>query len=410
MILTKGCMTVADDPNTHPATLVDPDNNGYVNNRGLSRKHLFAAVDASLARLGLDYIDLYQCHRFDPDTPIEETMDALHDLVKSGKVRYIGMSSCYAYQFHRMQSYAISMKQTRFVSMQNFYNPIYKEEDREMMPTLDLFGVGSIPWSPLARGFLTRPHAQQDTVRAETDRNYGRFIGIGGDRRSLWLCTPLTSVDPVQEVALNAINKAIEKIALARGNSMAQIALAWQYQHKTVSAPIVRRSLHVVEPSLTLPRSARPSSTRSSSWPTRPRSSSPARRSSPSTRPTSLAASWVTRRKFGRSWSWIDRGEMNERCARPCCPLRRAWPVDAGRKPRETPLLGLTFAPRLVAFCRRPSPAPASAAPRPVVGQARYIFLISPLAMSVAPNPNRCALSPRSGSRLTLRLGPAKSA
>lgn len=101
-------MTVADDPNLHPSKLANPDQKGYVNNHGLSRKHIFAAVDASLERLGVDYIDVLQCHRFDPETPIEETMDALHDIVKSGKVRYIGMSSCWAWQFHQMQAYAKS--------------------------------------------------------------------------------------------------------------------------------------------------------------------------------------------------------------------------------------------------------------------------------------------------------------
>ena len=112
-------MTVADTPGTHPSKLADPDQKGYVNRHGLSRKHIFAAVDASLERLGLDYIDVLQCHRFDHDTPIEETMDALHDVVQSGKVRYIGMSSCYAYQFHQMQAYAKSRKQTAFISMQD---------------------------------------------------------------------------------------------------------------------------------------------------------------------------------------------------------------------------------------------------------------------------------------------------
>lgn len=119
VILTKCFMTVADDPNTHPSKLQNPDQKGYVNRHGLSRKHIFAAVDASLDRLGLDFIDVLQCHRFDPDTPIEETMDALHDVIQSGKVRYIGMSSCYAYQFHAMQAYAKSKGQHGFISMQD---------------------------------------------------------------------------------------------------------------------------------------------------------------------------------------------------------------------------------------------------------------------------------------------------
>lgn len=138
VILTKCCMVVAKDPNTHPATMTDPDNQGYVNCRGLSRKHIFEAVKASLNRLQLDYVDMLQCHRFDPETPIEETMDALHDVVKLGYARYIGMSSCYAWQFAAMQNYAISKGQTAFVSMQNFHNAIYREEEREMMPTLEV--------------------------------------------------------------------------------------------------------------------------------------------------------------------------------------------------------------------------------------------------------------------------------
>lgn len=151
-------------------------------------------------------------------------MDALHDIVKLGWVRYIGMSSCYAYQFAAMQNYAKSKNQTMFVSMQNFYNPIYREEEREMLPTLRMFGTGCIPWSPLARGYLTRPFADQSTTRANTDRNYGAFIGMG---------------IPATEVALQSINSAIEKIAAARGKSMAQITLAWQYANKDITAPIV---------------------------------------------------------------------------------------------------------------------------------------------------------------------------
>ncbi|QRW01648.1 aldo/keto reductase family protein [Ceratobasidium sp. AG-Ba] len=130
-------------------------------------KHIFESVKHSLERLQLDYVVL-QCHRFDPDTPIAETMHALHDVVKAGYARYLGMSSCYAYQFQAMQNYAIANNLTPFISMQNHYSLVYREEEREMMPTLKMFGVGSIPWSPLGRGFLTRPLGQQSS-RAQTD-------------------------------------------------------------------------------------------------------------------------------------------------------------------------------------------------------------------------------------------------
>src|SRR6476469_9723928 len=125
------------------------------NGRGLSRKHILASIDASLERLGLDYVDLYQTHRWDPRTPIEETMEALHDVVKSGKARYIGASSMYAWQFAKAQHAADRHGWTRFVSMQNYYNLVYREEEREMNPLCLDMGVGLIPWSPLARGFLT---------------------------------------------------------------------------------------------------------------------------------------------------------------------------------------------------------------------------------------------------------------
>ncbi|KAF5318837.1 hypothetical protein D9619_010762 [Psilocybe cf. subviscida] len=148
----------------------DPDTLGYANRHGLSRKHIFESIKLSLERLQLDYVDVLQCHRFDPDTPIAETMHALHDIVKAGYVRYVGMSSCWAWQFHAMQNYAINNNLTPFISMQNHYNLIYREEEREMYPTLKLLGVGSIPWSPLARGLLSRPFdAQKDSTRSKTD-------------------------------------------------------------------------------------------------------------------------------------------------------------------------------------------------------------------------------------------------
>src|SRR5471032_2199701 len=142
------------------------------NDRGLSRKHLFDAIDGSLMRLGTDYVDLYQIHRFDCDTPIEETLEALHDIVQSGKVRYLGASSMYAWQFMKMLATADAHGWTRFVSMQNHYNLVYREEEREMLPLCRDQGIGVIPWSPLARGFLAgnrRGAERGDTTRAKTD-------------------------------------------------------------------------------------------------------------------------------------------------------------------------------------------------------------------------------------------------
>src|SRR6202040_926245 len=142
------------------------------NDRGLSRKHLLDAIDASLRRLGMDYVDLYQIHRFDYDTPIEETLEGLHDIVKAGKARYIGASSMFAWQFSKMLTTADAHGWTRFVSMQNHYNLVYREEEREMLPLCREEGIGVIPWSPLARGFLAgnrRTADRGDTVRAKSD-------------------------------------------------------------------------------------------------------------------------------------------------------------------------------------------------------------------------------------------------
>ncbi|GAA6026992.1 hypothetical protein JCM8097_006022 [Rhodosporidiobolus ruineniae] len=225
VILTKVCMVVQDEPGLHPSKLKNPDEQGYVNRYGLSRKHIFDSVKQSLDRMGVEYIDLLQCHRFDHETPIEETMDALHDLVKMGLVRYIGMSSCYAYQFHQMQAYAKSKGQTQFISMQDFYSPVYREEEREMLPTASLFGCGVIPWSPLARGYCTRPWREQDnTNRAKTDPNFAKFVGLG---------------NPREEDALKKINEAIEAIAKKRGYKMAQVAVAWVLAQPHITAPIV---------------------------------------------------------------------------------------------------------------------------------------------------------------------------
>jgi len=186
------------------------------NGAGLSRKAILQEIDASLARLGTDYVDLYQIHRFDPATPVEETMEALHDVVKSGKARYLGASSMYAWQFAKMQQAAERHGWTRFVSMQNHYNLIYREEEREMLPLCVDQGVGVIPWSPLARGRLTRPWDTQ-TARSETDE-FGASLYRDEDRRV---------VDRVLAVAER------------RGVAPAQVALAWLLAQPAVTSPIV---------------------------------------------------------------------------------------------------------------------------------------------------------------------------
>ncbi|KAI0737385.1 Aldo/keto reductase [Daedaleopsis nitida] len=193
-----------------------PEEFGIINQKGLNRKHIFDSVKASLARLQLDCIDLLQCHRFDPDTPIEETMQALHDVVRAGYVRYIGMSSCYAYQFHAMQNYAITHNLTPFISMQNHYSLLYREEEREMFPTLKMFGVGSIPWSPLGRGLLTRP-VNAESLRGKTDA-YQAIYNI-----------PF----------LADLNARIEELAKKKNVSMAQISIAWILAKPGVTAPII---------------------------------------------------------------------------------------------------------------------------------------------------------------------------
>jgi aryl-alcohol dehydrogenase (NADP+) len=186
------------------------------NGAGLSRKAILQEIDASLARLGTDYVDLYQIHRFDPDTPVEETMEALHDVVRSGKARYLGASSMYAWQFAKMQQSAQRHGWTPFVSMQNHYNLIYREEEREMLPLCQDQGVGVIPWSPLARGRLTRAW-DTTTARSETDE-FGASLYRDEDR---------TVVEKVLAVAER------------RGVSPAQVALAWLLAQPAVTSPIV---------------------------------------------------------------------------------------------------------------------------------------------------------------------------
>ncbi|KAJ7230909.1 NADP-dependent oxidoreductase domain-containing protein [Mycena haematopus] len=218
VVMTKLFLAVSKKPEDVTWALTDLDSAGYVNQHGLSRKHIFDAVKHSLRRLGLDYIDVLQCHRFDVDTPIEETMQALHDVVKAGYVRYIGMSSCYAWQFHVMQNYAITNHLTPFISMQNHYSLLYREEEREMVPTLKHFGVGSIPWSPLARGALSRPLSKQST-RSETDV----------------MSANLYTRSPAGQAIVNRV----EEVAKKHGASMAQISIAWLLAQDAVSAPIV---------------------------------------------------------------------------------------------------------------------------------------------------------------------------
>ncbi|GAA2095242.1 aldo/keto reductase [Actinomadura alba] len=190
------------------------------NEHGLSRKHVLAGIDASLTRLGTDYVDLYQIHRFDPETPVEETMEALHDVVRAGKARYIGASSMYAWQFAKMQDAALANGWTRFVSMQNHYNLVYREEEREMMPLCLDQGVGVIPWSPLARGLLAGNQergSQRDTARGGSDR-FAETLYVDDD---------FDVVEVVREVAAE------------RGLPPAQIALAWLLAKPGVTAPVV---------------------------------------------------------------------------------------------------------------------------------------------------------------------------
>ena len=186
------------------------------NGRGLSRKEIMFEVDASLRRLGTDYIDLYQIHRLDSRTPLEETMEALHDVVKAGKVLYIGASSMWAWQFAKAQHVAEQHGWTKFVSMQNHYNLVYREEEREMLPLCLDQGVGVIPWSPLARGLLTRD-ATASTSRSETDE-FGKTL---------------------YATANTMIIERLADIAMQRGVSRAQVALAWVSRHPAVTAPIV---------------------------------------------------------------------------------------------------------------------------------------------------------------------------
>lgn len=208
VIATKLCMPMGEGPN----------------DKGLSRKHIMDAVDASLRRLGTDYIDLYQIHRLDPTTPMEETLEALHDVVKAGKAHYIGASSMMAWQFAKMLYLADRHGWTRFATMQNHYNLVYREEEREMVPLCRAEGVGLIPWSPLARGFLAGNRHRQgggQTERARTD----------AFARSMYY----------QDDDFAVVDRVVE-LAGKRGVAPAQIALAWLLHQPGVTAPIVGAS------------------------------------------------------------------------------------------------------------------------------------------------------------------------
>jgi aryl-alcohol dehydrogenase-like predicted oxidoreductase len=189
------------------------------NQKGLSRKALMQAIDDSLSRLGTDYVDLYQIHRWDYETPIEETLDALNDIVRAGKARYIGASSMHARQFYKALNVSRANGWAQFVSMQNYVNLIYREEEREMLPICRDEGIGVIPWSPLARGRLTRPWGE------ETERSRGDRI-----QESLYGQT---------EESDRAVIDALEQLARARGVKMAQVALAWVLAQPGITAPIV---------------------------------------------------------------------------------------------------------------------------------------------------------------------------
>ena len=199
---------------------VQPGDSPDKNDHGLSRKHIMSAIDASLKRLGTDYVDLYQIHRWDYETPIEETLEALHDIVKMGKARYIGASSMYSWQFTKALYTAELKGLTRFVSMQPHYNLVYREEEREMLPLCADQGIGVVPWSPLARGFLTRRPGQEETERFQTD----------GFAKRLYSESDKVVVERVTEVAEQ------------RGISNAQVALAWLLSKSVVTAPIVGAS------------------------------------------------------------------------------------------------------------------------------------------------------------------------
>jgi aryl-alcohol dehydrogenase (NADP+) len=224
-VLGRALRDFAQRDNVVVATKVFNPMSDDPNDRGLSRKHIMRSIDRSLKRLQTDYVDLYQTHRWDPETPIDETLQALHDVVRSGKARYIGASSMYAWQFARALYLADQHGWTRFVSMQNHYNLVYREEEREMLPLCRHEGIGVIPWSPLARGFLSgnrqRGGATPPTKREETDDFAHKLYYADAD------------YDVAERVA---------DVARDRGVTPAQVALAWLLRQPGVTAPIVGAS------------------------------------------------------------------------------------------------------------------------------------------------------------------------
>jgi aryl-alcohol dehydrogenase-like predicted oxidoreductase len=200
------------------------------NGRGLSRKAILREIDASLERLGIDYIDLYQIHRWDSQTPIEETLEALHDVVKSGKARYIGASSMYAWQFAKALFTADLRAWTRFVSMQDYYNLLYREEEREMLGLCAAEGIGVLPWSPLARGRLARPWDQRASTQRATSDEFGKVL--------------YARTEAADQVVIDRVGE----VAAARGVPRAQVALAWLLSKPSVTAPILGATkLHHLE-------------------------------------------------------------------------------------------------------------------------------------------------------------------
>lgn len=203
VLATKVCLPMNDRPNQ----------------KGLSRKHIMEGIDASLKRLGTDYVDLYQIHRFDYETPLEETLEALNDVVRAGKALYIGASSMWAWQFMKALGMQRANGWAPFVSMQNFYNLVYREEEREMMPLCVSEGIGIIPWSPMARGYLTKQSDDDvQTSRADTDKSREGYFGTGADK---------------------AARQEVRKLAVELGIKPAQVALAWVLSKPFVTAPII---------------------------------------------------------------------------------------------------------------------------------------------------------------------------
>ncbi|KAI8068720.1 voltage-gated shaker-like K+ channel, subunit [Gongronella butleri] len=220
VVATKCFFPMFEGPEQENMMTVPPTDPRLINNMGLSRKHIMDAVDSSLKRLDMDYIDILYIHRFDPNTPIEETMEALHDLVKAGKVRYLGASSMHAWQFVRMNAVAEKNGWTQFVVMQNYYNALYREEEREMMPYLKDQGIGMAPWSPLAQGLLARDIGEK-TPRTEHDFILNFLFGGG-----------FSDAD-------KAIMNRVGELATKRGVSRSQIATAWVLAKDVVSSPIL---------------------------------------------------------------------------------------------------------------------------------------------------------------------------